>query len=27
VLYSEPVSVGDGHTELPSHSFAILRCG
>jgi maltooligosyltrehalose trehalohydrolase len=27
VLFSEPVSVGDGHTELPSHSFAILRCG
>jgi maltooligosyltrehalose trehalohydrolase len=26
-LSSEPVSVGDRHTELPSHSFAILRCG
>ncbi len=26
-LSSERVSVGEEHTELPSHSFAILRCG
>ena len=27
VLSSEPVGIGNKSTELPGHSFAILRCG
>lgn len=27
VLSSEPIGIGDNSTELPGHSFAVLRCG